>query len=518
MIYRFNDFVLDTNTGELKRGDTLVPLEPQTYRVLRLLVENQGRLISKDEIIEHIWHGRPITDSVLATGIRQVRTAIGDSGIEQKYIKTYSKRGFRFVAPVDIQNSANAASPLEEGFKFQAKGRPTIAILPFRSLGNADNNQGALLGNALAHDLIAEVAKANWLFVIARDSTFQFSGQPVDFSAIHRTLDAEYCMTGEVTTFDKEFRIFVELVHTQSNGVVWANVYEAKLDDVHEVRAEIAAHIHSWLERRVLALESERARLKQPENLDAWSLYHVGLNHLYRFTESEAVIAQKLFAEAVEREPMFARAHAGLSSAYSLCAQLDREGANSENARLAKAAAERAVEADPLDPFANFSLCAPAHMAGEFEEAANWAERAIAISPNYSHAISALGWLGVVCGHGEKEQELADLAMKLSPLDPLYYGMQVTRVMSHIVRGQYEDAATWVEKALITRSKPSPFLDMIAIASHELDGNRQEAHRRTELFKKSNPGVDQTVFFQAFPFKSKKHQTLLSKALSAHGL
>lgn len=526
MIYRSDTFEIDTDRGELRRGGTVVPLEPQTYRLLVLLAENHDQLVSKDEIIEGIWGGRVIADAAITTCIKQVRAAIGDNGREQKYIKTYSKRGFRFIGPITpdrgFSRSAKtltdeARNPLDEKFQFQSEGRPSIAVLPFHCLGDTGNTMGATLGDALAHELIAELARSNWLFVVARASTFQFRSEVADLDKVRQSLDAKYCVTGEITYSQNEVHIFVELTHTQSGAVVWANAYDSTRDAIHEVRTDIKSHILSSLERRIMSTEIQQAKLNSPENLDAWSYYHLGLHHFFRFTEAEALVASKYFTKAIEREPTFARAHAGLSATHFVRAQIERESGNTESLKLARATAEKAVEIDPLDPFANFSLGGVAFLGGDLEEAITWTDRAITVNPNYAHAISARAWHGIACGSGKKEQELADLAMKLSPLDPLYYGMQVARAMSHIVRDEFDEAVAWAGKAA-TAPQPSPFLGIVVVMSHELSGNHEEARRHAAAFKELNPGIDHTVFFKAFPFRSEKHQVMISEALSKHGL
>jgi len=182
MAYHVSDFVLDEHKFELRRAGTPVAIEPQVLSILLLLIENRERLVTKEELIEKVWHGRIVSDSALTSRIKSARQALLDDGEKQAMIRTIHGRGFRFVGPV---MQTTAAEPLVESVRDAAvttpladMGKPSIAVHPFHVLG-LDPTQ-ALLGEALPHELIAELSRIRWLFVIARGSSFQFRGAGID--------------------------------------------------------------------------------------------------------------------------------------------------------------------------------------------------------------------------------------------------------------------------------------------------------------------------------------------------
>src|ERR1700677_2419744 len=142
MIHAFDGYRLNTDTRELRFGDRLVPVEPQVFALLRLLIENRERLVSKDEIIERIWDGRIVSESAVASRVKSARRAIGDSGEAQRLIRTIHKLGFRFVAEVESMQAprdsiAAGADAARVAAADEPARRPSIAVLPFTLVGLA---------------------------------------------------------------------------------------------------------------------------------------------------------------------------------------------------------------------------------------------------------------------------------------------------------------------------------------------------------------------------------------------
>jgi DNA-binding winged helix-turn-helix (wHTH) protein len=164
MILDFAPFTLDTGRAELRNGDAVVALEPKVYALLRLLVENHDRVVSRDEMIAVVWGGRFISDAAVSTALKQVRRALGDDGAAQVFIRTLHGMGHRFVAPVRIRAAAAAASQPESTVTADAPGGPpTIAVLPFGAAGLPDNF--ASLGDALPAEIISALSRLRWLRV-----------------------------------------------------------------------------------------------------------------------------------------------------------------------------------------------------------------------------------------------------------------------------------------------------------------------------------------------------------------
>src|SRR5690606_23583495 len=262
MIYRFDPFELDLAKLELRVDGLVRPVEPQVFALLALLVCNRERVVSRDEIIEKIWDGRPVSNSAVDSRVKSARRALGDDGATQCFIRTLHRQGIRFVADARVVGSepvgvapATAAAPLPAGHQ----PRPSIAVLPFRDVGTT-GVQGAL-SDALPHELIAELARLRWLFVTARESSFRLRGAEAEPTAIGRLLDVRYYLSGSVGTTGRRMAVMVELIDTRDGGIVWAERFDGSIDDVHRVREDIRAQTVAALEIRIPLHEATQARL-----------------------------------------------------------------------------------------------------------------------------------------------------------------------------------------------------------------------------------------------------------------
>ncbi len=257
----------------------------------------------------------------------------------------------------------------------------------------------------------------------------------------------------------------------QSSGPIASR---GRIDDVHAMREQIRSQVLMALEIRIPLHEASLARLAPVENLDAWSAYHLGLQHLYRFNRLDNGAAIDLFQRAVGMDPTFARAHAGLSFVHFQSAFMhytdDIAGAIGQARRFA----ERGLELDPLDPFVNFTMGRTYWLEGDLETSLSWLERATDISPHYAQGIYARAWTEVLSGRAVDGRQHVDLAMRLSPLDPLHYAMLATRAFTHMALNEDAQAAHWAERG--ARSPGAHVLiAMIAAAAHTLAGDAARA-------------------------------------------
>jgi tetratricopeptide (TPR) repeat protein len=252
------------------------------------------------------------------------------------------------------------------------------------------------------------------------------------------------------------------------------------------------------------------------ENLDAWSAYHLGLQHMYRFNRPDNAAATALFQRAVTLDPGFARAHAGLSFVHFQTAFLRHTDDIAGEVALARRSAERGLELDPLDPFVNFTMGRTFWLEGDLERSLGWLERSTSISPNYAQGIYARAWAETLAGRGPEGRAHVDLAMRLSPIDPLHYAMLGTRAFTHIAAGEDAEAAEWAERA--ARSPGAHVLiAMIASAAHTLAGGAERATYWAANARERNPALGSEDFFRAFPIKPPAMRSRLAEALAQLG-
>jgi TolB-like protein len=513
VLYRFATFELDTPREELREGGVVRPLERQVFALLALLVEHRERLVSKDELLEKVWDGRIVSEAAIASRVKSARQALGDDGKTQRFLKTIHGRGFRFVAEVRVEHDVGLpGEPAPSGS--DTPGRPSIAVLPLQRI--ADAGPWGALADALPHELIADLSRLRWLFVTARGSSFRFRSAEFDVREVGRLLGVRYCLSGSLEVTGSRIQVTVDLTDTKSGEVVWAERFPGRLDDVHTIREQIRARILSALEIRIPSHEAAKARLAGTEHLDAWSAYHLGLQHMYRFNRRDNAEAAAMFARALERDPAFARAHAGLSFVHFQNAFLRLTNDLSGETALARRHAERAVEIDALDPFANFTMGRTFWLDGNLDDSLGWLERSTTISPNYAQGIYARAWTDALAGRSLEGRGHVDLAMQLSPLDPLFYAMLGTRAFTHMTLGEDDAAAEWAERA--ARSPGAHVLiAMIAVATQDLAGRAERAGAWAANVRERSPALTQEDFFRSFPMKLPDTKSRVAAALSRHG-
>lgn len=520
MIYRFGAFALDLDRLELRASGSACPLEPQVFALLALLVENRDRVISKEEIIEKVWDGRIVSDAAIASRVKSARRALGDDGKSQRFIRTVQRRGLRFVAEVSTESGVTGRAhhigagpePTSPSTALE-DSRPSLAVLPFTALGNIEPY--AALAQAVPQDLITDLSRLRWLWVTARCSSFRLSSD-TPFDEIGRLLDVRYSLVGTIDIVDRRLVITVELADTLTSRVVWAERFTGPLDDVHVIREEIRSRILAALEIEIPLHEAARARLVATENLDAWAAYHLALQHMYRFNRVDNAAAAVLFEKAIAADPRFARAHAGMSFLHFQTAFLQNTHDVQEHIAAARRAAERGVELDPLDPFVNFTMGRSYWLEGDLESSLIWLERSTALHPNYAEGIYARAWSEVLSGNAGDARQHVDIAMRLSPLDPLYYAMLGTRGFVHMARGEDAEAAAWVERA--GRSPGAHvMIAMMATAAHALNGDMKRASGWAANVRERNPALNREAFFRAFPMTDETMRARISKALQELG-
>ncbi len=514
VIHRFETFELDPARAELRREDSPVPVEPQVFALLLLLVENADRLVSRDEIVEKVWDGRVVSDAAISSRVKSARRAIGDDGRSQRLIRTVHGRGFRFVADVRaVPRVARGGDEPRDAEAPAQSGRPSIAVLALGRVG--DPTPDGAVAEALADELITELARLRWLFVVARGSSFRLRPDAVDPADVGRLLGVRYVVTGSVETSGRRLVVSVRLTQTHDANVLWAERYGISLDDVQETPARIASSVVSALELRIPEHEATVAKAS-PGHLDAWTAYHLGRHHMFRFNRSDNAFAGECFDRAIDLDPSFARAHAGRSFVHFQNAFLHFVPHDAASAALARSAAERAVELDSLDPFANFSMGRAHWLERDLDSALIWIERSVALCPNYAQGVYARAWTHTLSGRGREGQRDADAAMALSPLDPLHYAMTATRALSHIVRSQHDDGATWAE--LAARSPGAHvMIAMIAVAAHSMRGDSRRADAWAAEVRRRAPTLGLVDFLASFPFPDPSVRDRISTALAAHG-
>ncbi|MGH6751593.1 MAG: winged helix-turn-helix domain-containing protein, partial [Bradyrhizobium sp.] len=283
MRYLFNEYTFDTDRRELHRGTDIVSVTPQVFDLLDYLIRNRERVISKEDLINVIWKGRSVSDVALTTRLNAARTAIGDSGEEQCFIKTLPRRGFRFVGQVleiDRPNGAAAATGAAQSSTHghRLPDKPSIAVLPFQNMSGDPEQE--YFADGLVDDIITALSRFRALFVIARNSSFTYKGGAVDIKQVGQELGVRYVLEGSVRKAGNRLRISGQLIDVATGAHLWADRFDGTLEDVFDLQDKVTQQVVGAIAPEVDRAERERASRRSVGNIDAVAAYYRGLHHV----------------------------------------------------------------------------------------------------------------------------------------------------------------------------------------------------------------------------------------------
>src|SRR5215813_12119711 len=300
--YHFEDCTLDTDRRELRRPDGPVSVEPQVFDLLEFLVQNRDRVVSRDTLIEAIWAGRIVSESALTTRINAVRSAIGDTGEEQRLIKTFPRKGIRFVGVVREEAvkpvSASRAEPIA------LPEKPSIAVLPFTNM-SGDPEQD-YFADGMAAEIITALSRCSWLFVIARNSSFTYKGKAFDLRQVGRELGVRYVMEGSVRRAGDRLRILGQLADATTGTHLWADRFDGDMSDVFDLQDRITESVVAAIEPRLQLAEIERLKRSPAANLDAYDLLLRAQQLEYEFTAESLAAALRYLDQALAIDSAYA--------------------------------------------------------------------------------------------------------------------------------------------------------------------------------------------------------------------
>jgi adenylate cyclase len=421
--YLFEDFVLDSETRELRRGAEAVPMTPQAFDLLDYLVRNRERVVSKDDLIAAVWAGRIVSDAALTTRINAARVAIGDSGEEQRLIKTLPRKGLRFVGMVREERGsvpgAVGASVETPRPALSLPDKPSIAVLAFANL-SADPAQ-EYLADGIVEDIITELSRFSELFVIARNSSFQYKGKATDVRQVGRELGVRYVLEGSLRRTGDRLRISAQLIEAATGAHRWAERYDCRLEDIFTVQDEVVRMIVATLAAHVQRAETERTRAKPPNSWQVYDYYLQAVDAFGTFTSKLRVEdlyeARRLLQHSLSIDANYARSHALLATTYDAAWANPLDGDFLDPRVLDRALdlARKAVELDRNLPQAHAALGLVLTWKHRHDDSVAAFERATALNPNY------VDWrFGFALIYAGASKRAIDAVQAYMRLDPFY--------------------------------------------------------------------------------------------------
>ena len=426
-VYRFGDCVLDLRTHRLSAGGRPLAVEPRVFDALVHLVENRERLITKDELFEGVWPDEAVSDNALSRTIARLRLVLGDDTRRPRYIETVHGRGYRFVAAVKVVRERPASSAGTARRRWRPSRRLTratvlavlaaaavtgwwalsrseerdtaagahveglsspldplrVAVLPMRDLGAEE--QSRLFADGLTEQMISVLSQIEGLRVISASTTMTYRGTGQRPSEIARDLGAGTLLAGSVRRAEEELRVTVELIDATDEELIWSRQFDTRPEDIFAVQSEVAIQIADALQVSLPISAVRRIREGPTREMSAFEHYLRGRQAYRQTTRSGNETAIQHYRRALEVDPGFALAHAGLANAHAVRAV--RFGFGDEERRLAETFARTALSADPRLPEAHKALGIVAYNRGRLRLALEHHEKAIELNPSYDEAI-----------------------------------------------------------------------------------------------------------------------------------
>lgn len=496
----FGDYVLDPERRELTSRMQIVAVGPQVFDVLLHLIRNSDRVVSKDELLQAVWGGRIVSESTITSHINAVRKAIGDSGEGQRLVRTVARKGFRFVGEIKLGEIGDARQPgaptVIEYASSKSEGppsglalpdKPSITVLPFQNL-SGDPEQD-YFADGVVEDIIAALSRIRWLFTIARNSSFTYKGRAVDVKEVGRELGVRYVVEGSVRKSGNKVRMTGQLIDATTGTHLWAERFEGTLDDIFELQDQMAESVVGAISPQLERAEIERAKRKPTESLDAYDYYLRGMAKLHNGTREAIETALPLFYKAIELDPEFASAYAAAAWCHFWRKlngwMTERAHEIAEGVRLARLAVELGRDDAVALTRGGHAF---AHLAGDLDGGIALLDRAVLLNPNLATAWFLGGALRALRGETDAAIEHLAHAVRLSPLDPEMFRMQVGMALAHFFAGRFDSASAWAEKAL--GNLPSLLVAVALLAaSHALAGRIDEARQATQRLRVLDPSL-----------------------------
>jgi TolB-like protein/DNA-binding winged helix-turn-helix (wHTH) protein/Tfp pilus assembly protein PilF len=502
---RFGVFEVDLRAGELRKKGAKIRLQEQPFLLLITLLKQQGEVVAREELRRTLWPEETFVDfdHGLDTAVKKLREVLGDSASNPRFVETIPRRGYRFIAPVETigENetapAANQARPnkqepamgclleardedqveplgaavvalrprwplpwkvaglvfllLSAGFmSFLLRSRPStlirsLVVLPLEDLSGDPSQE--YFSDGMTDELITELGQVGKLRVISRTSAMTYKGVRRPLPEIARELNVDAVVEGTVLRLGSQVRITAQLIRASSDKHLWAQSYEVELRNILTVQKEVARSIAEQI--RLELNPHEQRRLDQPQavNGEAYESYLKGRFFWNKRTGEGLKKAIDYFSQAIQNDPNYAPAYAGLADSYALAGDW-KYGvlAPREAYPKAKAAAKKAIALDSTlgEAHISFAFCLEG-FDWDFESAGREFTRGIELSPGYATGHEWYGWHLAALGHnGEAVAEVE----KAENLDPLSLIIAADLAEELLVARRYDEAIKQSRKAL----------------------------------------------------------------------
>ncbi len=546
--FRVADWRVEPDRLRIWRADSEVRLEPKVMRVLLYMAGRPGEVISREELEANVWAGRVVGYDAVANTIIKLRKAFADDSRHPRIIETIPKTGYRLIARVErsVPESAQTAHGSTTGAGGERSAvskyrrpmvlipgllllltmgiwllqpgadrpedrdrpggaalshKPSIAVVPFLNL-SADQAQ-EYFSDGLTEDLITDLSKVQGLDVMARNSVFAYKGSRENEQTIGRKLGVRYVLKGSVRRANNRVRLNVQLTDVAGGRNLWAERYDRELGDIFQIQDELAARIVSAMEVELAPADRQRLNSNYIASVEAYDEFLRGLDYHGRRSPDDSLSARAHFRKAIDLDPGFARAYAGLALAYSRDS-IDGWGPSvAKSLDQAFALAQRALQLDASIPQLYFVMSQVKLFQRDYTGAIKEAEKAIVLNPSYADAYALLAWILHFAGRSDEGLKFMGRATRLNPGHPAVYRLVSGAI--HYARGDLEQAV----ELLKTGAEINPNYQQLRVwlaAVYAAVGRMEEAQWEVEEILTINPDFSLKSVEVAFPFRDPQYR------------
>jgi len=460
---KFGRFRILPHRREVLADGRPIELGGRAFDILMSLVEANGSVVSKDELISRVWPGRIIEEGNLRAQIRALRMALGDPDL----IRTVAGRGYQFTGEVRGSNGRGQGPSnrkVTDGVTTVAP-RLSIIVLPFINL--SDDREQQYFADGITEDLTTDLSRLSVMSVISRNTAFTYRNRPADTKQIGRELGVRYVLEGSVQRSGNRVRVSAQLIDAETDTHLWADRLDRDAGDLFALQNEITSRIAIALDLELVGAEAARPTT-QPDALDyvmrARAFYLGRVPTRQNYAEQVA-----LYERALALDPDSEKAQ-GYLAAQLAARVLDQMTASAaSDLERAETLADRALATFSSRPLAHYAKGQVLRARQRFEEAIPEYETVLALNRNWVHAIAALGYCKFVTGSMEEAIPAQELAIRLNPRDPQIWLYYFWIGQAHLLQSRLDEAIGWFEKAH-TANADQPFPHAYLASAYGLRG------------------------------------------------
>jgi TolB-like protein/DNA-binding winged helix-turn-helix (wHTH) protein/tetratricopeptide (TPR) repeat protein len=534
------DWQVKPGLSVIEKEGTAISLEPKVMAMLVTLASKPGEVFSRQELEDQVWQGTVVGYDALAKAINKLREALGDDKKNPQYIQTISKKGYRLVAnvsvdepppPAQVQAKENRPAIARKWlvisgvitalvvtqviFLYITKeetdtaslvrktpttdAKPTVVVLPFRNISPSDKDD--YLADGLTSDLTTNLSKLSSLWVTASSTSLGYKNIDIPPEKIRQSFNARYVIGGEVNKIDQAIRINVHLTDVDKGTILWAERYDRKFTDLFAVQDEVTQKIIDSLSLTLTNEEKQRIAKRYTNNLEAYETFLRARFLLNARTPEDNIRAREMLQQAIELDPDFARAYASMSYSYSIGYLRQWPADTDHPLQKALQLARQALELDKDLPEGYWATAFIYFYQANLDEGTKLLEYALELNPNYADAYALLASNAVSQGDPEKALNHMAKAYRLNPSGGYLYDIQLGR--AYYFMNKYDLAFEYITSAF--EHNPA-FIDlqMYMAAIYIQLGRYDDAGWMIIEAKLSNPDFDPRSWAKAYPYLDNK--------------